>query len=71
MTSAQSSKSKSQLMHQQKRSSKIPQLTLSKVAQMGRYENVNNVNTRSEHHSPRFESSISVKGNFFVEFILL
>ena len=47
---------------------KIPQLTLAKIAQMGRHDIVN---TRSEHYSPRVEGSIPVRGNFFAEFILL
>ena len=45
---------------------KIPQLTLAKIAQMGRHENVN---TRSEHYSSRIKGSIPVRGNFFAEFI--
>ena len=46
----------------------IPQLTLAKIAQLGRYENVS---TRSEHVSPRVAGSIPLRGNFFPEFILL
>ena len=45
---------------------KIPQLTLAKIARMGRYETVN---TRSEHYSPRVKGSIPVTGNFFAKFI--
>ena len=44
----------------------IPQLTLSKIAQMGRHETVN---TRSEHYSPRVKGSILVRDNIFAEFI--
>ena len=47
---------------------KIPQLTLAKIAQLARHETVN---TRREHYSPRVPGSIPVRGNFFVEFILL
>ena len=46
----------------------IPQLTLAKIAQMGRHETVN---TRTEHNSPRVEGSINVRGNCFAKFILL
>ena len=47
---------------------KILQLILAKMAQIGRHETVN---TRSEHYSPGVESSIPVRGNFYVEFIFL
>ena len=47
---------------------RIPQLTLAKIAQMGRHETVS---TRSDHHSPRVEGSIPVRGNFVTEFILI
>ena len=47
---------------------KITQLALGKIAQMGRHETLN---TGSEHHSLRVQGSIPVRGNFFVEFILL
>ena len=47
---------------------KIPQLTLAKIAQIGRHETVN---TKSEHYSPRLEGSIPVRGNVFADFILL
>ena len=47
---------------------KIPQLILAKIAQMARQDTVK---TRSEHHSPRVEGSIPVRGNFLAEFILL
>ena len=47
---------------------KITQLTLAKIAQMGRYDTQN---TRSEHYSPRVEGSIPVGGNIFAEFTLL
>ena len=43
---------------------KIIQLTLVKIAQLGRCDTVN---TRSEHHSPRVAGSIPVRGNFFAE----
>ena len=46
----------------------IPQLTLAKIAQLGRYETVN---IRGEHYSPRVVASIPARGNFFAEFILL
>ena len=42
---------------------KIPQLTPAKIAQMGRHETVN---TKSEHYNLRIESSIPVRGNFFL-----
>ena len=47
---------------------KIPQLTLAKIAQMGRREIVN---TRSEQYSPWVKDSIPVSGNLFAEFILM
>ena len=47
---------------------KISELTLAKIAQMGRHQTVH---IRSEHYSPRVEGSIPVGGNFFAEFILL
>ena len=40
---------------------KIPQLTLWKIAQMGRHETVN---TKIEVYSHRAEGSIPVRGNF-------
>ena len=46
----------------------IPQLTLAKIAQLGKHETVN---TRSEHYSPGLEATIPVRSNFFAEFILL
>ena len=42
-----------------------PQLTLAKVAQLGRHETVK---TRSEHYSPRVAGSIPVRGNFLLNF---
>ena len=42
---------------------KIPQLTLAKIAQLGRHETVN---TRSEHYNNRVAGSIPVRGNFFI-----
>ena len=45
---------------------KIPQLTLVKIAQLGRH---GTVNTRSEHYSPRVAGSIPVSGNFFLNLL--
>ena len=45
---------------------KIPQLTLAKIAQMGRHKTEN---TRNEHYSPRVEGSIPVRGNIFAQFV--
>ena len=42
---------------------KTTQLTLAKIAQMGRHEILN---ARSEHHPPRVEGSIPVGGNFLL-----
>ena len=47
---------------------KIPQLTLAKIAEMGRHETVS---IRSEYYSPKIEGTIPVRGNFCTEIILL
>ena len=60
-------KSKRQVMHK-KMQLTIPQLTLAKIAQMGKYETVN---TRSEHYNHRVKASIPVRGNSYAEFIWL
>ena len=41
---------------------KTPQLTLAKIAWMGRHETVN---TRSEQYNYRVMGSVPVRGNFF------
>ena len=46
----------------------IPQLTLPKLAQLGKHEMVNR---RRECFSPRVTGSILVTRNFFAEYILL
>ena len=48
-------------MHKQKL--KIPQLTVAKIAQLGRHETVN---ARSEHYSLRIAGLIPVRGNFLL-----
>ena len=45
---------------------KISQLSLVKIFQMGRLETVN---PRSEHYSPKVESSIPTEGNFLLNLI--
>ena len=47
---------------------KMPQLTLVKIAQMGRHETVN---TKSENYGPRVEGLIPVRDNFLLKIILL
>ena len=42
---------------------KIHQLTLAKIAQMGRHETVN---TRSEHYSARVKDLFPVRGNILL-----
>ena len=42
----------------------MPQLTLVKIAQMGRHETVN---TESENYGPRLEGLIPVRGNFLLK----
>ena len=45
---------------------KIPELTLAKIAQMGRHETEH---TRYEHYNPKVEDSIPMKGNFLLKLV--
>ena len=62
LISAKSLQPKSQLMAHIKVKLKIPQLTLAKIAQMGRHETVN---TRSEHYRAQSLLKVTFLFNLF------